>query len=391
MAYLSHFPVPRVSLFQFIEGIDGDDWEDETAMKRILLTSIIITIMLLASRYLVSHGLPQAEPVVSASVNAPSLSVCHEFKTHGSLTAAEFTRRLFDHYSKQYFHFRKEQFLFEAKRFALDPDDQSNRRRFTQIYFIHDMIKGNGTSNGSHSGFLKIPYFWHWVPVNPRLEIMRRPGGHELKDLPPPSGWGPYKNWATVDRFPRIFFTDLFTESPGYSTEETGDFHSFGWCSEREPAYLVWLSAFDITGKVIGKGGHVASVVYLPVNSRKSSTTNPEMISSTDSKTRYLSIYVDNTYDMVQGIEILDLSNQTVQKMIDSADQTGSKYQKRYNREAHSPENIMFFNNLELSVEVQKRIINRVHITLTKAFEYDQTSGDLTPRACLEKALGRDG
>jgi len=356
-------------------------------MKKVLLILTVIIALFLVLRFSVPHSLSQPNPVVSVTLSQPK---CKEFKTTGPLKAGEFSRHLFDHYYESYFFFRKEQFLFECERFALDPDDSSNRRRFAQVYFFHDMIKGNGTSNGSYSGFLKIPYFWHWIPVNPRLEITRLPGEQKLKDLPPPEGWGPYKNWATVDRFPRIFFTDLFTDSPGYRTEPTGDFHSFGWCSEREPAYLVWLSAFGLTGKVNGKGGHVASTVYLPVNSALSSMVNQGKISSTDSSTKYLSVCVDNTYDIVQGLEVLDIDEQAVQNLVNEADQTGSKYQKRYNREAHSQENITFFNNMVLPVSIQQRIANRVYGTLNKAFESNQHSEDLTPRSCLEIALGRD-
>ena len=296
------------------------------------------------------------------------------YTSPGPLSAVDFSNNLYNHFFSAYSWFREDRYLSISERFSLEAENNTNQRSITTVFFFHDMIKGNGVANESYSGFLKIPYFWNWIKPNPRFGIVRLPELKTLKELPPPKGWGPYKNWAYVDRFPTIFFSDLFSKSVGYRSSWAGDFYTFGWCSEREPAYLIWLTSFDIQGIVIGRGGHVQSTVLVPVVTDRIGNKHLKMI-------------VDNTFDEVSGVELCQMSNDDIKEWIRQADTTGSRYQKRYNSEAHSQKNKYFFSSFKVPPIVQERIAECVFNKLSTAFDILHNNPGRSKNACLENAL----
>jgi hypothetical protein len=168
-------------------------------------------------------------------------------------------------YLEQLYHFfaeaeaRRNASAYAAlcRRFGISPADSSGRALFLRIHFFHDLLTGSGAADGLRGGFLGIPYFWHWTDPNPRHRILSLPDSIPLRDQPPPRGLERYASFADVDRIPSLFLGDLFAERPRYAHPETGPFYTFGWCSEREMAFLALMTLMGYTGRIVRAGIHV--------------------------------------------------------------------------------------------------------------------------------------
>jgi len=168
----------------------------------------------------------------------------------------------------------------------LEREDEANAKMYFRILFYHKLLTSQSASNGNNAGILKIPYFWHWVNPNPRHQIIYLPGERLLSKIKPPAAFGKYASYADIDRTPSLFFSDLLSEKPGFYHSDCDTFYSFGWCSEREMAYVGLLNLFDIQGKVMTGGNHSWSESYV------------KMVKN-DKKVTVMSVTVDNTFDEV--------------------------------------------------------------------------------------------
>lgn len=163
-----------------------------------------------------------------------------------------------------YSKLRGEEFKTFCENNGLDAENPNNRDRYFKIRFFHEMFTGQGASDCTGGGMLEIPYFWHWVKPNPRHAILKLPGETALAHVAPPRRFSRYKSFADIDRIPSLFLSDLVSEKPSYRHPDCGDFCTFGWCSEREMAFVLVLSLFGYRGKITQAGNHVTSFFWVP-------------------------------------------------------------------------------------------------------------------------------
>ena len=71
-----------------------------------------------------------------------------------------------------------------------------------------------------------------------------------------------YRTYADVDRTPALFLSDLVSASARYRHEDCGEFFTFGWCSEREMAFLALMTCLGYEGRVSQEGIHSWSELW---------------------------------------------------------------------------------------------------------------------------------
>jgi hypothetical protein len=149
---------------------------------------------------------------------------------------------------------------------GIDKNNTHNKGTFYKLYFLHKLFTTTESMDCSASGILEIPYFWDYS-----RDYISAPD-----------------NVVLTDRTPEVFLSDLVSNKPQYSYEcEVGekeiDFYTFGWCAEREMAFVSLLRHMGVESYILADGGHAWSEVHIPmyVNDRKE-----EIV-----------ITIDNTYD----------------------------------------------------------------------------------------------
>jgi hypothetical protein len=146
----------------------------------------------------------------------------------------------------------------------IDPSNLENGRKFYLISFLHEFFTSQTSSTGSKGDLTQeIPYYWHYGLENPRDKIILRSNGINLGSLPPPQEFRRYLHYSSIDRTPALYLTDLFETEAKYQSEEAGIFSTFGWCSEREMAFVCLLDLIGFKGKVVASGAHSWSEFWL--------------------------------------------------------------------------------------------------------------------------------
>jgi len=173
-----------------------------------------------------------------------------------------FFDQLYAEYSAEYAEHTDDSYVALCAELGLDSADTANRQIFGEVSFLHDLITGAAAENCRRRGILQIPYFWHWVDPNPRHSIVSLPDSVPLVRVPPPSGFERYQSHADVDRVPALFFSNLVTDEPRYAHEDCGQFFTFGWCSEREMAFVSLMGCLGYQGKVCQSGIHSWSELW---------------------------------------------------------------------------------------------------------------------------------
>jgi hypothetical protein len=195
-----------------------------------------------------------------------------------------------DLYSRNYAAYkpiRQEYFLDFCKEFEVDEGNSQNQDLFFKLYFMHDLFTGTACVDFVTGGVLQLPYLWHWVEPNPRHTITYLPKKRHLVKIPPPKEFARYKSHADIDRIPSLYLKDLFTGTPLYFHRSTGDFYSFGWCSEREMAYAALMKALGYNCKIKQTGIHVQTEICIDlIRADKSAVT--------------VNIKVDNSMDYLE-------------------------------------------------------------------------------------------
>lgn len=170
---------------------------------------------------------------------------------------------------------------------GLDVADPKNQSTYHEITFLHALFTGDGAGNGDRGGLLRIPYFWHWVDPNPRHEIRLISDGRLLVTLPPNSPYKRYASQADIDRVPLLYLGDLVAERPRYQHPQYGAFETFGWCSEREMAFLALMLVLGHDGKIVQEGIHVWSELWC------------EMVAASGGRVA-ITVRVDNTFGQMR-------------------------------------------------------------------------------------------
>jgi hypothetical protein len=116
------------------------------------------------------------------------------------------------------------------------------------------------------------------------------PDSVRLCDIFPPPSNSLYKSYADIDRVPSRYLGELASPSPRYYHPDCGSFHTFGWCSEREMAFVALMSLYGYIGKVYQRSIHVISSFRVE-------------FTDTSGITRIMIADVDNTFNHISWNE----------------------------------------------------------------------------------------
>ena len=191
-------------------------------------------------------------------------------KTYSDMVGfQQFWQELFTENQDRYLDYASSEYTQLCEQEDLDPDNVHNKKTYATLGLLHRMLTSESATNCSKGGSLEIPYYWHWGNDMPRRPIIYTRTGKALSTVAPPAGFQKYPSYADIDRTPDIFWKNLLAERPLFYTTECDSFYTFGWCSEREMAFLAILystgfcsetgtgqSAF---GRVIQQGNHTWS------------------------------------------------------------------------------------------------------------------------------------
>lgn len=215
-------------------------------------------------------------------------SKCELKENHyDSLTIPLFFKSLVSNHIKN-FHI-KDSITFHnfCKKNKVLETDSSNINRYFTISILHELFTSQTASNCSRGGILNIPYLWHWVNPNPRHGIYFTRKDELLANSPPPQGFSNYNSYADLDRTPYIFLSDLVHPESKYYSSSCDTFPTFGWCSEREMAFVALTTLLGFDGKVVAEGNHSWSEYIIP-------------LISTDKNNILFQVTIDNTFDQTE-------------------------------------------------------------------------------------------
>ncbi len=230
---------------------------------------------------------------------------------------------------------------------VIDENDSANVKTYYTFRILHELLTSQNASNCSVGKILNIPYFWHWTNPNPRHDIYTVENHTLLKDIKPPQKWAKYKSLADIDRTPYLYLSDLMSENPQYYTPTCDTFSTFGWCSEREMAFVCLFESLNYHGKVIAEGNHSWSEFIVPLKVKGVSKT--------------FVVKVDNTFNRIAWTAI---SSQDIEKW--------EKYQSSvplsswYNEKAHSQKEQQGLKNFIASKKAMARVETRLINYLNK-------------------------
>lgn len=224
----------------------------------------------------------------------------------------------------------------------LIPFDNINFQSFYTFQILHKLFTSRSDSDCSKGQILDIPYFWHWIDPNPRFNIRFTSNGQLLKDTKPPAEFSSYRSFAEIDRTPFLFLSDLVSDSSKYYTINCDTFSTFGWCSEREMAFVALMSLLNFEGYVEYMGNHTCSVFLLPMKNISDSIS-------------YMRVTVDNTFDQLhfQPLNTNDLNEF-------KSELPYLKTTNWYNKMAHSKTELNQIKNFIVSEKAQQRINSKI-------------------------------
>ncbi len=172
--------------------------------------------------------------------------------------------------------------------------NQINAKKFYTLKILNEFFTSKTSSDGSIGKILLIPYFWHWVNPNPRHEITLTKTNQKLNAILPPLEFKRYKSYADIDRTPFLFLSELFDEEPKYKHELLEkSFTTFGWCSEREMAFVALIEILGFKAKVITNNGHTWTETLVDFSNNHQKNTK-------------IKIKIDNTYHKFEWSMIND-------------------------------------------------------------------------------------
>ena len=202
-------------------------------------------------------------------------------------TAPLFFNELIQHHKKDFHAVAPSDFDAFVTQNNIKEDDSVNIHTYYTFKILHQLFTSTSASNYSRGAILNIPYFWHWTTPNPRHGIIDLDTNRKLTETASPKEFSKYQSFADIDRTPYLFLSDLVRATPKYNTPECGNFNTFGWCSEREMAFVALLSTLGYEGKVITNGNHSWSEFIVPF-------TDKQHIQ------KQYKITTDNTFDKFQ-------------------------------------------------------------------------------------------
>ena len=220
----------------------------------------------------------------------------------------------------------------------IDAHNKENKQKYYTIKILHDLFTSQSAQNCAIGQAWNIPYYWHWIENNPRHKIYLKESGKLLKDIKPNKEFGNYHSKADIDRTPYLFLSDLFSEGPQYTSKDCGEFSTFGWCSEREMAFVSLMTLLGHKGKVAAQGGHSWTELIMTMN-------------LSNGKKGYFKVNVDNTFDKI-GWNLI--SESEIKKW--ETELGDSKTKRWYNEKAVSSKEQNRISNFQISPTVMHKL-----------------------------------
>lgn len=206
---------------------------------------------------------------------------------YDQLTIPVFFSALIANHLQGFYQLGKDEYSEFCLSHNLDANDSQNLNNYFTLSILHKLFTSQTAADYSRGEILYIPYLWHWVNPNPRHELYFIENDILLSNQSPPSNFANYQTYADIDRTPYLFLSDLVLEQPKYYSDRGGTFYSFGWCSEREMAFIALISLLNYEGKIVATGNHSWSELLIP------------MIKDDGSK-QHFSVTVDNTFNVLK-------------------------------------------------------------------------------------------
>ncbi len=265
-----------------------------------------------------------------------------KFFHYDSLTIPAFFQQMASNHLIDYFSMDSSTYLTFCNSNALRSSDSTNLSKYFTIKILHDLFSAKSASNGSRGEILNIPYLWHWVEPNPRHTIYFTKNNKLLKDIKPPVEFSKYNSYADIDRTPFLFLSDLVNPTPKYYSESGDTFATFGWCSEREMAFVALLHTMNYEGKVEAVGNHSWSEFI--VSMKQASGGSQDFI-----------VKVDNTFNVVNWTIITKNALQSWRKKVGK-----SNFEIWYNQKAKSTIELNKIKNHLVAKAAMESIENRL-------------------------------
>lgn len=250
---------------------------------------------------------------------------------YDSLTIPQFFKALTKNHCAHFYVLDSANYLTFCKSFKIKSSDTDNLNTFFTINILHHLFTSESASNFSKGPILNIPYMWHWTTPNPRYSIYMTETGKKLKDMKPPAEFSKYKSYADIDRTPYLYLSDLASPHLKYRSEDFDTFATFGWCSEREMAYVALLQLLNFKGSVVVSGNHSWTELIVPYHLASGSIAN-------------FTATVDNTFNSISYTpynKITPTSNW-------------------YDRTAHSERELLKIKRHQMSQQAMDRIEQQV-------------------------------
>ncbi|MBK7095349.1 MAG: hypothetical protein IPH57_10005 [Saprospiraceae bacterium] len=220
--------------------------------------------------------------------------------------------------------------------------DSLNIRNFYTVKILHELFTSQTASNCSKGLILDIPYFWHWCQDNPRHKIYFTSSNKLLKNCKPPKEFSRYSSYADIDRTPYLFLSDMVSNVPNYYSKSCDTFSTFGWCSEREMAFVALMTTLNYNGKIKAENYHSWSEFIIPMKNIKNEQT-------------YFNVIVDNTFNSIDWVIFKLEQKNEWETQIGSVNQS-----KWYNTMASSLSEINRINCHLVNEKASDRIENKI-------------------------------
>lgn len=271
-------------------------------------------------------------------------NVFHQVKSHNyeEVSIPEFIELLIMNHWDEFIKIYSKEYNALCQDKKIDEKNDENQRKYYKLKILHELFTSKSAMNCSVGEIWNIPYMWHWVNENPRHEIYLKATNKLLTQIKPTREFGRYKSVADIDRTPYLFLSDLFTEGEKYMKKNCNSFSTFGWCSEREMAFVSLLQIMKITSKVRASNGHSWTEAIIDLEREDGGKSN-------------FKIVVDNTFNKIEvdEINIRDVKNW-------KKDTGKSETQKWYNKKAKSEKEQKLIENFTVKKSVSKKLEKEV-------------------------------
>lgn len=261
---------------------------------------------------------------------------------YDSLTIPNFLKTLIENHLVDFYKIDSSSYYELCMHNDIEASDTLNIEKYFTIKILHDLFTSKTASDCSMGDILDIPYFWHWVTPNPRHTIYFVETNQLLSKTKAPLEFSKYNSYADIDRTPYLFLSDLFQEMPKYYSTSCDTFSTFGWCSEREMAFIALTKLLNFSSKVVAEGNHSWSELVIPLKLINGQLQN-------------FIVKVDNTFNSVDLTQIEQINITEWEKKYGSSDLANW-----YNQKAKSKTELQKISKHLVRKEAMARIENKI-------------------------------